>query len=93
MLMSTDHMLSTVDNPYNPFSDFDNWYKYDVMHGYNCCAYLDRIAKTSEALPENLNQLEIERAIDEIVKININGLYCKVSENDDTMELSKIAKI
>jgi hypothetical protein len=71
-------MLSTIDNPYDPFDDFDNWYRYDVGKGYNSCAYVARIANTSDALPENLNQLETERAIDEIVEININGLYCKV---------------
>lgn len=74
-----DVMLSTVDNPYNPFDDFDNWYNYDVRHGYNSCSYLSRIANTSDELSENLNQLEIERAIDEILEFNINGLYCKVT--------------
>lgn len=73
-------MLSTIDNPYNPFTDFDKWYNYDVLHGYNCCSYLAKISKTSDALPDNLNQIEIERAIDEIVEININGMYCKVTD-------------
>jgi hypothetical protein len=72
-------MLSTLDNPYNPFEDFDNWYKYDTQKGYNSCSYLSRIANTSEELPENLNDLEIERAIDEICEININGLFIKVT--------------
>ena len=72
-------MLSTTDNPYNPFDEFDAWYNYDVRHGYNSCAYLSRIAKTADALPDNLNEIEIERAIDEIVELNINGLYFKVN--------------
>lgn len=73
-------MLSTIDNPYSPFTQFDAWYNFDVLHGYNCCSYVDRIAKTSDELPENLAQIEIERAIDEIVELNINGMYCKVTE-------------
>lgn len=76
-------MLSTIDNPYNPFIDFDNWYRYDMQKGYNCCAYLSRISNTSEELPENLNEIEIERAIDEICEININGLYIKVTDKED----------
>ena len=71
-------MLSTIDNPYDPFTDFDNWYKFDTLKGYNSCSYLSRISKTSDSLPESSNQAEIERAIDEIVEINVNGMYCKV---------------
>ena len=72
-------MLSTIDNPFDPFEDFDNWYNFDVAKGYNSCAYLSQIAKTSDELPESFNQSEIERAIDEIVDLNINGMYVKVT--------------
>lgn len=71
-------MLSTIDNPYDPFEDFGKWYNYDVLHGYNCCSYLAKVSFTSDELPKSFNDAEIERAIDEIVDININGLYCKV---------------
>lgn len=74
-------MLSTIDNPYNPFKDFDKWYQYDLVHGYNSCGYLARIANVSDALPESVNEVEVERAIDEIVKININGMFCKVTDS------------
>ena len=78
-----ESMLSTIDNPYDPFDDFDRWYKFDIAKGYNCCSYLSRISKTSDDLPEIANQNEIERAIDEIVKINVNGMYCKVTREYD----------
>ena len=70
--------LTTIDNPYDPFDDFNNWYLYDMRAGYNSCAYLDRIAKTSDALsdPENLD--EIERAIDEIIRYDFMNIYRKV---------------
>ena len=75
-------MLTTIDNPFDPFEEFDQWYAYDVSKGYNCCGYLAKIAKTSDALPDNLNHQEIERAIDEICELNINGLYKKVYKKD-----------
>ena len=39
-------MLSTIDNPFNPFDDFDSWFHYDIEKGYNSCSYLARIART-----------------------------------------------
>ena len=69
--------LTTFDNPYDPFKDFDKWFVYDVVEGYNSCGYLARIAKTSEQLTEAENLNEIERAIDEIVRLNPT-LYKKV---------------
>lgn len=37
--------LTTVDNPYNPKTQFEEWFLFDVEKGYNSCGYLDRIAK------------------------------------------------
>lgn len=70
-------MLTTSDNPYDPHTQFDDWYKFDIEHGYNTCGYLSRIAKTSNALSDSINNEEIERAIDEIVKMNLTGTYVK----------------
>ena len=73
-------MLTTIDNPYDPFTEFDKWYDYDVSHGYNTCSYLARIANTSMDLPESINRMETERAIDEICEFNLIGLYRKVTK-------------
>lgn len=70
--------LTTVDNPYDPFDDFDHWFQYDMQAGYNSCSYLDRIARTSEALSDVENEEEIERAIDEIIKYDFMNVYRKV---------------
>lgn len=60
--------LSTYDNPYDPFTQFSDWYRYDMDKGYNSCGYLDRIAHTSDQLSEEENDAEIERAILQIIK-------------------------
>lgn len=70
--------ITTVDNPYDPFDDFDHWYQFDMQAGYNSCAYLDRIAKTSDALSDAENVDEIERAIDEIIKYDFMNVYRKI---------------
>ena len=73
------YMLTTNDNPFDPFSQFDSWLMFDVDNGYNSCGLLDRIAQTSDSLSEGENDAEIERAIDEIIKYDPLNVYRKVS--------------
>lgn len=75
----SDVMLTTVDNPFDPFTHFEEWYRFDVDSGYNTCAYLGRIARTSHELSETDELQAIAQAIDEIVRLNINGKYKKVA--------------
>lgn len=71
-------MLTTIDNPYDPFTQFDDWYGFDHLKGYNTCEYLARIAKTSPELSEADHIEEMEAAIDEICRLNVLGIYKKV---------------
>ena len=83
VILLTEHMLTTVDNPYDPFTDFDQWNAYDQSKGYNTCSYLARIVRTSDELSEPDQSLAIELAIDEIVELNVLGIYKKVSKKED----------
>jgi len=78
--MATTYMLSTKDNPFNPFTEWDEWYMYDVDHGWNSNEILERIATTSSYFTEGENDYEIERAIDKIVAIDPLQMYIKVSK-------------
>ena len=80
--MSDKCMLTTFDNPYDPFEQFTSWFLFDVEKGYNTCSYLGRIARTSDQLSEEENELEIERAIDEIIKYDFRNIYKKVTRQD-----------
>ena len=71
-------MLTTIDNPFDPFTQFDEWKAFDEQKGYFTCAYLARIVKTSDELSEADEDLAIEQAIDEIVRLNVLGIYRKV---------------
>lgn len=70
--------LTTFDNPFDPFEQFSDWFRFDVDQGYYSCAYLARIAKTSEQFSDEENNQEIERAIDEIIKHDFKNIYKKV---------------
>ena len=77
-MTETKAMLSTIDNPFNPFDDFTLWKEYDDEKGYNCCGYLARIAQLSDDMSQKEEDLEVMRAIDEIVTMNPLGIYVKI---------------
>lgn len=72
--------LTTVDNPFNPITDFDNWWIYDREHNYATCELLARVAKTSLRVSPDQNDWETERAIDFICEFH-PSLYKKVVIN------------
>lgn len=74
-------MLSTYDNPFDPFTQWDDWWRYDKEKGYNSCEYLDRMANTSGSLSDELNHEETVRAIDEIIATNPLGYWIKVERD------------
>lgn len=72
------HMLTTVDNPYNPFNELDEWMVFDHSHGYYTLSLLARVAHSSSELSETDQDLAMEAAIDEIVNENVSGMHKKV---------------
>jgi hypothetical protein len=74
-------MLTTIDNPFNTFTQYDEWYRFDEDMGYHTCGYLARITKTSNELSQEDEDLAIESAIDEIVRLNVLGIYKKVYQD------------
>ena len=81
MLTETKVMLSTVDNPFDPFDDFTSWRRYDEEKGYYSCNYLARVANIADDMSQKEEDEEIERAIDEIVLRNPLGIYKKVKKD------------
>lgn len=78
---SNECMLTTFDNPFNPFTDFTSWLLFDKEKGYNSCEYLARIANTSDDMSEEETNIEIERAIDSIIHHDPFNIYKKVWRN------------
>lgn len=73
-------MLTTIDNPYSPFDEWDEWFTRDVMLGHHTPSYLARVVVTSDELSEADQDLAIDQAIDEIIKDNPLGIYIKVTK-------------
>lgn len=75
--------LSTVDNPFNPFTQFRDWFNFDIDHGYDCCAIVGRLAVTSNELLPTERSIILEAAINRFVEADPIGLYCKVVDDSN----------
>lgn len=80
--MADVHMLTTVDNPYDPFTNFDEWNAYDMRSGYNTMAFLARVVVTSHELSDADQELAIELAVQEIAKENVSGVHRMVTQGE-----------
>ena len=80
-------MLTTIDNPYDPFRNFDAWYAYDEEQARkenrpSCCRYLARMSDYSDDISdkelEDLNEI----VIDDICELNLSGKFVKITEEE-----------
>lgn len=67
-------MLTTTDNPYDPFTQFESWFAFDEQKGYHSCGLLARLALTSPKLSDEQNEKAVSDAINNII-ILFPGIY------------------
>lgn len=80
--MDTEFMLTTIDNPWNPYTHWDEWYAWDQAAGYNTPGLLARLSAYSFDLSDTDQELLIQETIDEIVNQNVSGMYIKISKDE-----------
>ena len=73
-----NYMLTTVDNPFNPHTQWDDWKRYDEDNNYYTCEYLARVVRTSDELSDADYELAVQDAIAEICMLNVTGNYKKI---------------
>lgn len=67
--------LTTIDNPWSYFNDFDNWLAYDLANGYDSCGITARIAHVTDDMSTIEARAETERAIKEFCLSDPIALY------------------
>ena len=75
--------ITTVDNPYDPFDDFEHWLQFDTEKGYYTSSKLGRLTNLRNDMSEAEEAEEIERAIDRLIEIDPFDVYIKVTRNGD----------
>ena len=78
--MANGYMLTTLDNPFDPFNDFTHWHMFDLEKGHNTSSRIARIADLNSEMTQKEVDEEMERAMDLIVKYDFEDKYIKVQE-------------
>ena len=76
-------MLTTVDNPFNPFTHYDEWAAWDAEQGYHTPSLLGRVVRSSDELSEADQEFAIDEAMKEIARENVSGMHRLVSETSE----------
>lgn len=77
-----EYMLTTVDNPFDPWTQWDEWFAWDMNAGYHTPGLLDRVARVGDDLSDADQSVAIQEAIDEIVRENVLGVHRKVKRGE-----------
>ena len=75
--------ITTIDNPYDPFDDFEHWFQFDTEKGYYTSSRVARLTKLRNDMSEVEEDLEVERAIDRLIEIDPLKIYKKVVRERD----------
>jgi hypothetical protein len=87
--MERECKLTTFDNPFDPFEQFDSWFMFDVEKGYYSSSKLARVAKLTDDMSQKEVDEEIERAIDRIIELDFTNTFKKVTRNVDETVISE----
>lgn len=80
--MMKETFITTHDNPFDYFKQFDEWLNYDRQMGYFTLELVGRIAKLAPELSEEEQKLELERTFDSIIEWN-GDFYKKVYNSNN----------
>jgi hypothetical protein len=81
-----DIRITSVDNPYDPFTHWDEWLLFDANAGYNTCGRLASITIVSDAMTAAEVYEEVERGIELLMKTG------SINKNGEIVEYKKVIK-
>lgn len=101
LMHSADHanddefMLTTIDNPWSPFTHYEEWKKYDLMCGHNTYETLAVLGNFGlhfkELSSEDFSKL-VDATIDRLIDTDPSGKWIKVWK-DTVIQPTPLAKV
>lgn len=86
--MANEYMLTTIDNPFNPFDQFIPWFMFDIEKGYYTCSKLARLVTITEDMSQKEIEVAMDNAIDRLIEIDPLHIYVRASKNKETTKVS-----
>lgn len=77
-----DVFITTYDNPFDYFTQFEEWLNFDRQMGYFTLEYVGRLARVADDMSDETERLELERVLDSILEWN-GDMYKKVYSNQE----------
>jgi len=78
--------VTTVDNPYNPFTHWEQWLLFDVNAGYNTCGRLASVTFLHDSMTHTELYEEVNHGIDELIKLG------SINKQGNIVEYKKVTK-
>ena len=73
--MDNDYLLTTFDNPYDPFTQNALWMLFDKEKGYNTLEYLGRVIKLTPEMTQKEENEAYDLAVDTIIANDFLNIY------------------
>lgn len=78
--------VTTINNPCNPFTHFDEWLAFDKSKHYNTIETVAYFSKASSHMDDEEYNDAVSYGIDRLLALNPLGLYMKVYDYEaDTL--------
>lgn len=77
-----DYMVTTMDNPWNPFTHYHEWLSFDTSHGYNTDQWVYILSKTSSDLLKDEMEEQIDAGVESLLALDPFGIHVKVYDYD-----------
>ena len=76
-LTTKEFMLTTNDNPFDPFEQFASWLLFDKEKGYNSCEKIATLAHITDDMTQKEIDEETNRVIEKIIELDFLDIYTK----------------
>jgi hypothetical protein len=76
-------MLTTKDNPFNPFVNYDAWEQWDEDNGYYTPQLVARVSNPSVDLSDEEQEALYVSACDFIITNDLTGMYTLIADPDE----------